>query len=105
MTAPVRSMAVLGLLLLSAAGPRGPLPLPPTPPRSGPPGRAAPIPDLFAREPVASANAGQMSVEPAWLTSPHVVRSQGFVPGSEIEGRPDRHTELAPGISLRLLLH
>ena len=94
----------LSLLLLAAAAP-GPLPIPPTPPPSGPPDHAAPIPDTFAREPsTVLERGGQATVVPSWFASHRTPPSQGFIPGSQVEARPDRRTELAPGVSLRLPL-
>lgn len=102
--AGLRSWLVGATLLLAAAGPAPPLPLPPTPPIGGPPGYAAPTPDPFARRPAVRFSE-QPSIAPTWLSSRSVQHSQGFIPGSEVEARPDGRTELAPGISLRLPLH
>lgn len=105
MIARLRSLFVGGMLFLAAAGPVAPLPLPPTPPAGGPLGHAAPIPDLFASRPTVSPPSRQPSFGPAWLSSRRTQQSQGFIPGSQVETRPDRRTELAPGISLQLPLH
>lgn len=109
MMARTRCWPALGLLLLAAAGPARrrapPLPLPPLPPLAGAPGRTAPVPDLFAREPAPPPEIpGQPAVGPAWFASRSVSASQGFIPGSQVEARPNGRTELAPGLSLRLPL-
>ena len=99
-----RCLSRLGFLLLAAAAP-APLPVPPTPPPSGPPDHAAPIPDAFARAPAPVPDRdGQATVVPSWFASQPTRLSQGFIPGSQVEARPDRRTELAPGVSLRLPL-
>lgn len=101
----LRSLLMGGMLFLAGAGPAALLPLPPTPPVEGPPGHTAPIPDPFASRPVISPPSPQPSFGPAWLSSRRTQQSQGFIPGSQVEARPDRRTELAPGISLQLPLH
>jgi hypothetical protein len=99
-----RCLSRLGLLLLAGAAPAT-LPVPPTPPPSGPPDHAAPVPDAFAREPAAAPDHdGQATIVPSWFASHRTRPSQGFIPGSQVEARPDRRTELAPGVSLRLPL-
>ncbi|MGA9867249.1 MAG: hypothetical protein WBQ75_12530 [Acetobacteraceae bacterium] len=82
-----------------------PLPLPPTPPVGGPPGHIAPTPDLFARQPTDFPLSEQPSFAPAWLASRPVQQSQGFVPGSQVDARPNGHTEYAPGVSFSMPLH
>jgi hypothetical protein len=99
-----RRWSRLGLLVLMAGTPAS-LPVPPTPPPSGPPDRVAPTPDVSAREPaIVPDHEGQAAIVPSWFASHQSQLSQGFIPGSQVEARPDRRTELAPGISLRLPL-
>jgi len=100
-----RWLPVGAVLLIAAHGPVAPLPLPPTPPVDGPPGRVAPTPDLFARQPRDFPLSDQPSFAPAWLASRPVQQSQGFVPGSQVEARPNGRTEFAPGVSFSMPLH
>lgn len=104
----LRLPAVLALLSLAAAGrhtPQQPLPLPPTPPPGGPPGLVAPTPNMFLAVPATTSDSDGPTVAPAWMGSRPVTQSQGFIPGSQVQSRPDGHVEIAPGISLKLPLH
>jgi hypothetical protein len=83
---------------------REPLPLPPTPPADGPPGRSAPIPDPSAQSPHGTDDGAGPVVAPAWFAARSYSPSQGFLPGSHVDARPDGRTEIAPGVNVRVPL-
>ncbi len=105
MTKRLRLTAAVGLLSLAAAGRHTPLPLPPTPPPGGPPGVAAPTPNVFLAIPPTTYDSDGATLAPSWMANRPVTQSQGFIPGSQVQSRPTGHVEIAPGISLKLPLH